>query len=134
MTETNQRKTVIRALKPLHAIPVENPIKPGTPDINFVGGWMELKWLRKWPPEGNIVRLPHFTIQQRRWLKRRWTAGGRAWVLLQCRREWMLFTGMTANRLLGHLTKDALSRVATRHWTTGLNKEELLHCLRQTDS
>ena len=78
MSEASQRRTVVRALSGLHAIPVENPVAcPGTPDVNYVEGWIELKNLRSWPKRAaTIVRIEHFTEQQRRFLRRRCDYGG----------------------------------------------------------
>ncbi len=130
MSEGGQRGRVIRALRPLHAVPIENPIVPGTPDINFIGGWMELKWLRWWPTRGaTVVQLPHFTIQQRRWLRDRHKRGGNAWLLLQCGREWLLFTGLDAHDYVGNLTRGGLYRCTYAKWTRGLNDKELVECL-----
>lgn len=125
------RPKVLKTLKSLHAIPVENPAKPGTPDVNCIGdNWIELKWLRYWPvrPE-TPVTIEHFTIKQRRFLRDRWAKGGKSWMLLQVRRDWLLFTGPVAYEYFGHVSKSKLSQLAHRHWTAGLNKEELIECL-----
>lgn len=130
MSESGQRSRVLRALRPLHAIPVENRVLPGTPDVNYIGGWIELKWLRAWPRgEGTTVRLPHFNQQQRNWLNRRHALGGDAWMLLQVKKEWLLFTGRDAREYVGRLTRDGLYRVARMRWTSGLIDKELQECL-----
>ena len=125
------RPKVLKALQPLDAVPIENRVGPGTPDVEFIGGWVELKWLRNWPKGAETpVRLEHFTPQQRLWLRRRVRRGGRTWLLLQCRREWLLFWGPTAAEHLGRATKGELIRWAHRYWPAGLNNKELLECLR----
>lgn len=130
MSESGQRQRVIRALKSLDARPIENPIGPGTPDVNYIEGWIELKWLRRWPKGAlTVVQLPHFTTRQRRWLNRRFNKGGNAWLLLQCGREWLLFTGRDAHEYVGRMTRRGLYRCARARWTNGLKNEELIECL-----
>ena len=60
----------------LDPVRVENPIHPGTPDVNLVGRWIELKCIPAWPVrDTTVVRIPHYTPQQRVWLYRRTSAG-----------------------------------------------------------
>lgn len=103
--EQQQRQKIVKALNKLKldAISVENPALPGTPDVNYIGGWMELKYIRDWPKrDSTTVRLDHFTQQQRIWLIRRWMNFGQCWLCLQVSktRDWFLFTGKDAGMSL----------------------------------
>lgn len=100
----------MRFLKNLDAVAVENPAAIGTPDINYIGGWIECKWLRQWPKrEDTPVILPHpYTKQQQIWGKRRMRRGGICLVMLQCRQEWLLFDACTASEFLGTLPRRML--------------------------
>ena len=131
MSEADQRRKVIKALKPLDAFRADPPGVPaGTPDVNYSEGWIELKWLRYWPVRDNtVVRIDHFTDKQREFLKRRWELGGNAWLLLQRRQEWLLFHGLDAHDYVGNLTRTGLYRCARMRWTKGLKNEELIECL-----
>lgn len=132
MSEQHMRRRVIQWLKPLNAIPVENPAQPGTPDVNYVEGWIELKKLNAWPRDGEaVVRVEHFTPQQRNWLRLRRMKGGRAFLLLQVKDEWLLFDGRTAADSLGRVNRQDLERLAARHWRNGLRAEELRGMLVQ---
>ncbi len=133
MSESTQRAKVIRLLKPLHAIPVENRVGVlGCPDVNYAEGWIELKWRRAWPKgEDTPVTIDHFTVAQRRWLNKRFMAGGNAWLLLQVQHEWLLFTGRDAKDYVGLLTRKGLYKVARARWTNGLKKEGLIECLQR---
>jgi len=92
---------------------VENPVYPGTPDVNYIDGWLELKWARKWPSRATTpFRLDHFTQQQRVWLKRRADRGGNAHVLLQVGTDWMLFDAEAAFTHLGFATRTELVELA----------------------
>jgi hypothetical protein len=111
--EQNQRQVLVKALnkRGLDACSVENPAYPGTPDVQHLYGWIELKWLEKWPArEDTTVRLPHFSPQQRCWLARRFKACeklktdiGLAYLLLYVEetKEHLLFDGLTAALKVG---------------------------------
>jgi hypothetical protein len=88
---------------------VENPIHPGTPDVNLANGfWIELKCILGWPVRASsAVRIPHFTPQQRVWLYQRWKyAPGSTFLLLEVRsdRQWLLFDGNVATKVVGRST------------------------------
>lgn len=123
---------MLTALRPLHGIAVENGALPGTPDVNYVEGWIELKWLPKWPrvnPSRPIL-LTHFTPQQRLFLLSRTRANGKAWLMLKVGRdEWFLFQGAIAAEHVGRCTRAQLIQHAAKHWPSGLNEMELLQCL-----
>lgn len=90
----------------LDPVRVENPIYPGTPDVNLADGrWIELKYLAGWPArETSVLRIPHFTEQQRVWLYRRWHyAPGTTHLLLEVRaaKQWLLFDGDVAAKIVG---------------------------------
>lgn len=111
-------------------IRVENTVRSGTPDVNYADGWIELKFAATWPKrEATPLRLDHFTPQQRNWLRRRWLAGGRAFLFLKVGREWLLFDGLTAASKVGRVPRAELIAVALRHWQGLPKKEELLSCL-----
>ena len=129
MSEQTMRHRVIRGLKPLDAKPVENPVGPGTPDVNCICGWIELKWMRRWPRLGGVVRIDHFTPQQRNWLRRRWEKGGGAWLLLQVGQEYLLFEGPTAAEHVGMVNRTRLRQLAVKIWDRGMKFKELELCL-----
>lgn len=96
----------------LDPVRVENPVHPGTPDVNLADGrWIELKCLQAWPVrESTTVRIPHFSPQQRVWLYRRWKiAPGTTHLLLEIRddRQWLLFDGDVAAKIVGRATRSA---------------------------
>lgn len=104
----------MRSLKALDAIAVENPALPGTPDVNYVEGWIELKQLTAWPQKADtVVHVDNFTPQQRVWHIRRRLAGGTSWLLLQVGREWLLFDGAVAALNIGLCTCNELRCLAT---------------------
>ena len=126
------RPNVIKWLKAWDAYPIENSVWPGTPDVNYIHGWIELKKLPDWPVRPNTpVQVEHFTPQQRIWLKRRCKKGGDAWLLLQVKRDWLLFDGTTAALYLGKgTTRRELMSVANCVSREGMTKERLMRWLR----
>ena len=133
MSEQEQRQRVVKALRRLDAFSVENHVGVGTPDVNYLHGWVELKCLDKWPKRpGTPVKLHHdLTLEQRIWLKRRWAAGGEAYVILQVQKtqDWLLFDGPTAARLIGTATQGQLRDAALCTFTR--IEEQLEPCLSQ---
>lgn len=102
----------------LDPVRVENPIHPGTPDVNLADGrWIELKCIPRWPVRAStVVRIKHFTPQQRVFLYRRWkSAPGSTFLLLEIRavRQWLLFDGNVAAKVVGRGTM-AEHRVSAR--------------------
>ena len=92
----------------LDPVRVENPIHPGTPDVNLTCGWIELKCIPGWPARASSnVRIDHFSPQQRVFLFLRWKhAPGTTFLLLEVRseRKWLLFDGNVAAKIVGRGT------------------------------
>lgn len=133
MAEKDMRGRVVKWLRPLDAVSVENRVGYGHPDVNYIGGDVELKWLPRWPRncDSSPVKIDHFTPQQRVWLKRRWRRGGSVYLLLQVRMEWLLFDGMTAAHIVGRVSRVELVERAHRHWAQGMEPKELVRCLSE---
>lgn len=88
--ESAMRQKIVHALRHYDAMAVENPVRPGTPDVNCTLGWIELK-------SGRVFSdLSELTPQQRIWLRRRWLNGGLAVLLVHVKDTWFLFAGNAA--------------------------------------
>jgi hypothetical protein len=118
MSESNLwNSTVKTALAGLDPVRIENGLAAGTPDTNYIGGWLELKFIHEWPKkEETPLRIPHFTPEQRTWLQRRCHAGGRADILIQVESDYLLLRGNIGARVLGHSTRDELIKFAWAYW------------------
>jgi len=104
MWEVLRPEMVRRRMDPVR---VENPALPGTPDVNYIEGWTELKHADVWPPKGGPLRLKHPpTPEQRTWLLRRWHNDGNCWLTLRVGREWLIFRGCDPSTLWAG-TRDA---------------------------
>lgn len=130
MKESTCRRALIVALRKagLDPEPVENACKSGTPDLNYVHGWIEMKMHEATRPE-QVVKLTRFTPLQRNWLRRREAAGGRAWLLLRHRTggEWLLVRGCDVDRIEHpeHGTLAEVQKLAYRFPSAGLLAEFL---------
>lgn len=107
MRESIVRQRIVKALKSLDAQAVENGrTNPGTPDVEFMGGWIEIKYLPKWPKRENTpVVIHHFTAEQRIWLKQRFAKGGKVLVLIRIADCYLLFDGHLAAENIGTWTQ-----------------------------
>ena len=65
----------------------EDRYTKGIPDVSYsmsrVNGWIELKSVTIEPEK--IVQVPHFTNDQRQWLKRHGRRGGNCYVFIEAR-------------------------------------------------
>lgn len=123
MRESGVWKSIRGAIKSLDPVRVENPIHPGTPDVNYIGGWLELKSLPRLPEADAIFKIKHFTPQQRSWALRRHEAGGRVFMLVRAGNHWILLRGNVAALLIGHAPTSQVLSNAVRVWTSRPTKE-----------
>lgn len=131
MSEADQRSKMVKGMRVLHAVPIENRVGIGTPDVNYLDGWIECKWVRRWPVrEETIVEIDHFTKEQKLWLRERWRRGGVTGLVLSSGKQWFYFLGPTAARFVGSSNLALLLEVATAYWPSGFNGKELVQCLR----
>ncbi len=131
-SEKQLKKRFVNLLKKLEWDPysVESPCSGGIPDVNFIHGWVELKCVKEWPKRGGPLRIPHFTPQQRVWMRKRWRAYGEeigygVWMLLQVDSDYLWFDGDTASFIVGNVDKRKLIESAVAHWDRFPTAEQL---------
>lgn len=118
---TDDVAPVMKAFR-LDPIRIENSVRLGTPDVNYIHGWIELKTKAAWPVrETTPLRIEHFSPQQRVWLRRRWLSGGHAWLLLRVGREFLLFDGVHAALHVGNVLRHDLYQIATARSANGFD-------------
>jgi hypothetical protein len=103
----------------------------GVPDVNYLmrngrGGWIELKFKTLYPIRisKTPVRLNHFTSDQKNWIFKYGEFGGDAWVLLQVKNDFYLFSHVFVRRI-GEVRKEVLEQLAVKVWKKKINYEEL---------
>jgi len=120
------RGMVVKALHNFHAVAVENPIWPGTPDVNYSLGWIELKELKGWPEqEDTPVLIDHFTQEQRLFSKMRGRAGGSSILILKVGNEWLFFNGEPVWESVGKVCKADLFLYAQKYFAKNPSLDEL---------
>lgn len=117
MSEDAFWSTVRPALIGLDPQRVETGDRDGIPDVNWRDGWIELKFVEKWPvkPE-TVVSVPKYYQHQRVWHKRRCLAGGRCHVLIKIGSHVLLFWGDDAADHLGKVPRAELEKIALAIW------------------
>ncbi len=108
----------------------EDKLDRGIADVSFSQrgrhGWVELKWATEWPArEATILRLDHYTDEQRAFLESKGKGGGNTWLLLQVYRDHLLFNWPEAIHSVGRVNKMDLIEAATGYWSGHLNYQEL---------
>lgn len=130
-------RPILQAAK-LDPIRVENPIHPGTPDVQLANGkWIELKSIAAWPVrEATSVKIAHYTPQQRVFLYKRWKyAPGSTLLLLEVRsvRQCLVFDGDVAAKIVGRGTTAAHRLNARAVLGTHVDLDQLPQVLVEVD-
>lgn len=113
MAERDLNDRLRAALAGWDPVRVENAVGVGTPDINYVSGWIESKQLPEWPKRPETpVRVEHYVPAQRGWHVKRTSAGGRVHVVIEVADTVMVFDARLAAQFLGDWTKDEMLRNA----------------------
>jgi hypothetical protein len=132
------RSNLVKKLQSLDALAIESPSTGlGIPDVNFIGGWFECKWMRAWPKgaDKNPVRFPHpLSKEQKVWLWRRQTRGGLAMVVAQVSRSWFFFDGIRIKDKWEKMTRPEMIQEAELYMPNGLEVQKLLNYLKQRSS
>lgn len=98
---------IMAALRGLDPRRCENVVDPGTPDIHYIGGWIEDKSIAAWPKRAKtVVALDHYVPGQRAWHVRRRRAGGRVHVAFEVGGEDGCLLLFDAERAAEHLGID----------------------------
>lgn len=135
MSEADTWTALRPLMSPLDPHRIENLItsEKGMPDVEYLGGWCELKWIdkSKWPKRApTVVKLEHYTDEQRAWLLRRWYFGEAAWLILQSGEEWF-FWNAPAAQAVGTLTRQQLIDTCTYYHETKPSPEVVCSILKQ---
>ena len=118
MSEGKLSEKVLKTLSHLDAIPVDNPRRPGTPDVNYVEGWLELKYLPEWPKrDRTIVTIETWTPKQVIWHMKRSLAGGKTFLLVQVGGDYLLFEGGVASVFINKVTQQRMRELAIMVWS-----------------
>ena len=132
MSESSMRKNLIKKMSVLDPVAIESPSTGiGIPDMNFIGGWFECKWLRSWPKGADTrpVKFQHpLTKEQQVWLWRRETRGGLAMVVAQVSRSYFFWHGkhIKENNLWANMTRPQMIEEAVIYMPNGLEIQKLL--------
>ena len=136
MSENKQtRGELVKALRSLNAIPVENRVRSGTPDVNYAGGWIECKRLGRWPKgaDTNPVKFPHPLLQtQKIWIAKRCAIGGTVFICAQVGGEWFFFRCPEGLSLFERMTRPEMHEKAEFYMKT-MQKERLVDFVKYGD-
>jgi hypothetical protein len=95
----------------------EDKFQKGIADISFcqngVGGWMELKHISDWPArDTTLVRIPHYTIDQKDFLEKKGKGQGNTWLFIQIGSDYLVYDWIPA-QMLPDKTKTEMVELAT---------------------
>lgn len=148
MSEKNMWRNVRKKMVPHfwnEATRHEDAYQRGIADVSFVQpgiincskcpdaihGWMELKFRGMAPIRTKtICKIPHYTDDQRIWLKQKGDAGGMTFLLLQLGRSFLLFDHETCQDV-GRITSLELYDLANWVSFDGLNGSSLYGAIHE---
>jgi hypothetical protein len=135
MSEAGMRSNLVAKLRDLDAVAIESRgTGIGIPDVNYIGGWIECKWLREWPKNADtrpVIFSHPLTIEQGIWLYRRSLKGGTCFVCCQVGREWFFFDGLTIKERFNKMTRGEMVQEALLYFDKGLDSVKLIAWLNQ---
>lgn len=116
---------------------VENSISAGMPDVNYcinsVDGWIELKYVARWPIRDRIVKVGMRGSQYAWFRKRiRRCKPRHNFLLAQVGSDYLLFrvNNLIILELLYHgCTKAQLIEIASLTWKRTINRAQFLHII-----
>jgi len=125
LSESSFRSTFCKKMASIDARPIENVVGAGTPDVNFIEGMVELKFLREWPKQAATpVKFHRLSPSQKVWIKRRWLRGGNVWLLARIASDYLLFRGKDVEDL-NLLNQQELRDLALKAWKPKMDWKEL---------
>ena len=133
MSEQLMWQTLRPLILSLDPVRIEAKLAEGIPDVNYIGGWVELKYVGSWDlmKAGDRPSVAHFTAAQRQWLRRRWEAKGLSWLLIRTAdNEWLLFDGHSAGILVGCAPLHDLRTRCAARWRGLPPKDEICDWLQ----
>jgi len=131
MSEATMRSNLVKALEKLDAVPIEMRMRAGTPDVNYIGGWIECKYLKFWPKNADtspVIFGHELTKEQGLWGRRRCLRGGSSWVVAQVSRDWFWFSTIVARENFNKMTRPDMHSLCAFH-QKNLKSEELVEWL-----
>ena len=107
----------------------------GTPDVNYRGGWVECKYLSRWPVHADTrpVKFSHpWTKGQQVWARRRSRAGGTVILCAKVgQRDWFFWEYYDELRkLFGAMTRPDMVQTAALHLPAGMNKVRVIEWIQ----
>lgn len=135
MKESTARKRLLKLFKDagVPAIPVENISHPGTPDIAYPEGWIEVKTVENSQLPKRVdtpLRLSHFTPYQRRFAQQWATSGGRCYMVLVLGKMWLLLEAEYYWTFFGRHTIDQIRENAVLESHHIFDADKLLEVIR----
>jgi hypothetical protein len=113
---------------------IECNLAPGIPDVAYICdgmfGWLELKAISSWPKRVNtVVKVGHFTSDQRLFLKRWSRRYVQTRLLLAVGPDFLLFSGEVAAIEVGNVTEVRLRAITLGQWKRTIQWLELCNAL-----
>ena len=130
-SESDMRSHMCRLLKTWHAVPIESGLAAGVPDVNYIDGWIECKSVDLPKKPTTVIRVKHFSQDQKFWLTERWQRGGASSVMLKTGPWWLLFDAPVAVEIVGKVTILQLTDRCVEGWARMPKKDELMDGLRK---
>lgn len=96
--------------------------------VHRSNGWVETKYLSKWPMGGSPVKMRKLTAQQRSFIHDVGEKGGNTWLFLAVREDFVLIPRQQIWEV-GELSKAELLGVAAASWSGGIDWSELADLL-----